>query len=317
MDPSNATAWRALRKDAEKAGDVARVGYCLEQRAMHTEVPRVRAQLFVEVALHKRSMKDEGLALVAFERAVTADPTNEVAAAAVLPSFVVAKRWAEAEPLCELLVNAATRDDDADRVFELLRSATRIAIGLRNDDRAVQTALAAYEARPQASIARDELLLEIRCILHAQRAGARERRGAASTRSPSSSRCRSTCARAARGHLSGLHGEDPTALRRVQLARVLVDPGRRAARRFPRASSTSMQKKSDWDKACATKVRLARATPDPAEKCALLIDAGDLWVRHNKNLVLAVRAYEEGRVDPSERRAPCRHRSAGSFSSTS
>jgi tetratricopeptide (TPR) repeat protein len=286
MDPSNANAWEALKKDAERAGDAQRIGYCLEQRAMHAEIPRVRAQLFVEVALYKKKLEDEQGSLVAFERAVTADPTNEVAANAVLSSFIAAKRWAEAEPLCELLVNAATRDDDADRVFELLRMATRIAIGLRNEDRAVQTALAAYEARPQASIARDELLEICHFVRTKPAIVAKAKSGIDQVaRAP-------TLPIDALLRLADIYaalGDDAPALE--ALARVLaIQPQSREA--FGRMVDLHARR-GEWDKACASKVRLARATPDPQQRYDLLVEAGDLWVKHHKNFVLAVKAYEE------------------------
>src|SRR5262249_42930270 len=63
-----------------------------------------------------------------------------------------------AAPLCELLYNAATRDGQPDRAFELLRLATRIACATGNKERALQASLAAYEGRPHDEGARADLL---------------------------------------------------------------------------------------------------------------------------------------------------------------
>src|SRR5262249_2122213 len=74
---------------------------------------------------------------------------NEAAAVAMLDAYTADEQWAEAAPLCELLVNAAIRDRDGEALFVRLRLATRIAAALGDADRAVTSAIAALDARPK------------------------------------------------------------------------------------------------------------------------------------------------------------------------
>src|SRR5690606_37878418 len=109
VDPTNAAAWEALQRIAAATGDDRRVVTCLENRAKH-ESPRQRAVVYVELANHHLERGDEGAARDAFESAVKADASNEAAATAMLDAYTREERWADAAPICELLVNVAIRD---------------------------------------------------------------------------------------------------------------------------------------------------------------------------------------------------------------
>ena len=55
----------------------------------------------------------------------------------MLDVFTREEKWAEAAPLCELLVNAAKRDNDVRTLFTRLRLATRIGAALGDAERAM------------------------------------------------------------------------------------------------------------------------------------------------------------------------------------
>ncbi len=79
-----------------RAGDPKRTALFLEKRAASTESPRQKAQLFVELAEMQMARGETAAAELAFERAIKADATNEVAAEAMLDVHVREERWAEA-----------------------------------------------------------------------------------------------------------------------------------------------------------------------------------------------------------------------------
>ena len=84
IHPNTTEAWEGPERDARRAGDPKRVAMFLEKRAASTEAPRPKAQLFVELAQLHASQGDGSVADLAFERAIKADATNEIAAEAVL-----------------------------------------------------------------------------------------------------------------------------------------------------------------------------------------------------------------------------------------
>jgi tetratricopeptide (TPR) repeat protein len=158
VDPTNATAWEALQRVAAEAGDDRRVAQCLEQRAKSVDGPRQRAAIFVELANLYATNGDERAARTSFEKAVDADPTNESAAIAMLDAFSREEKWKEAAPLCELLVNAATRDKDTRTLFTRLRLSTRISAALADADRAMTSCLAALDLEPDDEGAQADLV---------------------------------------------------------------------------------------------------------------------------------------------------------------
>jgi golgin subfamily B member 1 len=92
-DPSNEAAWSALLWDARESGDASRLARYLRERAEATEGPHQKAQLYVELAvLRKSQLDDEMGAIEAYVAASHADPTNEAAACALLEIYVGSHR---------------------------------------------------------------------------------------------------------------------------------------------------------------------------------------------------------------------------------
>ncbi|HEY8074582.1 MAG TPA: tetratricopeptide repeat protein, partial [Labilithrix sp.] len=158
IDPSNASAWEALQRLAEADGDDRKVIQCLEQRAQSIDGPRQRAAVLVELARYHERRGDVRNAREAWSGAVANDGTNEAAAIMMLDVFAREERWAEAAPLCELLVNAAIRDKDPESLFTRLRLQTRISAALGDPDKAMNAAIAALEARPDDPDAQSDLV---------------------------------------------------------------------------------------------------------------------------------------------------------------
>ncbi len=290
MAPGHAGAWEALQKDAEREGDTGRVAYCLEQRAGLTDSARVRAQLLVELARVRKQIGSESGAFNAYEEAAHADPSNETAAAAVLPRYAKESRWPEAAPLCELLVNAATRDGDHERAFDLLRLASRIATKMDNLERAVIAGLAAYEIDRRAADGQKDLLVVCEMAKNDPAVLERARNAIAEIGDNAESLPAGSLV-----HLAAVEralGAD---------ARALDTLGRALAREPDNvqalaATSEIYLARGDFEHAASFKKRLAEAAADDATRYTLLVEAGETWTHRAKNLPMAALAFEDALV---------------------
>jgi tetratricopeptide (TPR) repeat protein len=289
VDPTNAAAWEALQKIAKIAGDDRRVAHCLEQRAKHTDSPRQKALVLVELAEHHRGTGDDKAARNAFEAAIRADATNEIAATAMLEVFVREERWQEAAPLCELLVNGAVRDQDHDALFKRLRLATRISAALGDAERAVSAALAALEARPEDPGAQSDLV-SVCAQCHDQPNLLRKAKKAL----------------ADLGRNSSTLAAD-TLIKLAEIQRSAGDPAsaaatlRRALEQEPahadakRVLADLELEQGDFAVACKLKLDLARNATNAETKFAALVEVGEIWARRAKELERATAVFEEAR----------------------
>ena len=290
VDPTNAAGWEALQRVAAAAGDDRRVAQCLEQRGRFVDGPRQRAGIYVELAqLHLRS-GDERAAREAFESAIRSDATNEAAAAAMLDVFVHEEKWNDAAGLCDLLVNAATRDKDDDLLFTRLRLSTRVAAALAGAERALGSAVAALALRPAAEEAQADLVAV-------------------------SMQCRDTPALVARAKkwltriADGPNPLPPQVL--LGLAMLQKDAGEidLAASTLERAQSAAPDDpdvvreladvylaQGDFPRCCKLKVDMARNATSAEARFQLLIDTGEIWAKRAGELDKAAMVFEEARV---------------------
>jgi tetratricopeptide (TPR) repeat protein len=292
VDPTNTAGWEALQKLASEAGNHAKVIECLEQRRKHTEIPRQRAAVLVELGKLHRERGDADVARQAFEAAIKTDASNEAAAIAMLDTFTAEAKWAQAAPLCELLVNAAIRDRDDEALFIRLRLATRIAAALGDADRAMLAAVAAFDARPTDPGARSDLLTV-------------------------ASQCRESAPAAlakGRAQLARL-AEEPGELlstpdNLLELAILERDGGNvdratklleRLRREQPEDANVMKElaalylAQGDFPRACKLKVDMARNATSADLRFDLLCEAGEIWARRADELELAVPVLEEAR----------------------
>lgn len=289
VDPTHAAAWEALQRVVAAAGDDRRVVACLEQRAKHVDGPRQRAAILVELAEAQQRLGDERAAREAFEGAVRSDPSNEAAAAAMLEVYAREERWAEAAPLCELLVNAAVRDRDPDLLFSRLRLSTRISSAQGNVDRALTSALAALDARPEDAGARADLV---------------EACGQPTANAELLARARAWLAQMAEGP----DGLPPRGLARLaQLQREAgeldaaahtLEQAHRADPEDPditKALAELYLAAHDYPRACKLMVDMARNATSAEARFALLVEAGEVWARQANELEQAGLVFEEAR----------------------
>lgn len=158
-DPSLEAAWSALVWDARQAADYARVAHYTALHAERAEGGRRKGELFVELALVRRSHQDDELgAIQAYELARAADPSNESAARALLDLYVASERWEDADQLCEVVAVAAERDGDIDLLASTLRLGRRIALAFQDHARALKIAVSCFDLRGDEPEVRAELI---------------------------------------------------------------------------------------------------------------------------------------------------------------
>lgn len=287
FDHGAVAAWEALQRMALRAGDGMYAVHCLERRAEHTESARLKAQHLVELAKMKASLGDARGAFSTYEYAFHTDPTNEAAARALLDPFVRAQRWSDAQPACELLLNAATRDGESDRVFDLLRLASRIALANGNGERSLLAAIAAYDMRPHDAKAR-AALVDVVCRKRADADTRARTRGAIDAIVADASGLR-VADIVKLGQIRRADGDCDGAVSLFCHALAIEGDCRTALRELGEAFA----QQNDWKRAAGCKLRLARASESNDERYDLLVETADIWEKQAGSTRRAAHVLEE------------------------
>ena len=138
LDPAHLPTLAALRQIAIDGADWDRAARYLDQEQMNTQAPRARAKLLVELGkLRDEMLGEHDLAVQAYELALQSDADSEDAAAPLVEEYVRQERWAEAEPLADMLVKKASKRDRTEQ-HRLWNMAARVAAALENDDKALK-----------------------------------------------------------------------------------------------------------------------------------------------------------------------------------
>jgi tetratricopeptide (TPR) repeat protein len=142
-DPNHARSLEALRLISTRREEWYDVGRYLEREQQVTEQPAARARLLAELGRVSAQHLDEGERAVAwYEEAIRNDPDLEEAAWPLAMHYVSQERWAEAEPLIEMLARRASRRDPVEQL-QIQITAGRVAQALGKLDRAIKAFTAA------------------------------------------------------------------------------------------------------------------------------------------------------------------------------
>ena len=134
----------AMRSIYSRRGDWHDATRYLEREIEATEQPRAKAKLQYELGrIWNENLEERDKAVGYFEQAVQNDPDNEDAAFPLVHFYVAEQRWADAEPLAEMLVRKAARRDPAEQL-QLQLIMGRIAARLTKLDRAIKALTAAH-----------------------------------------------------------------------------------------------------------------------------------------------------------------------------
>lgn len=145
VDDGYQPALEALRTLFTRREDWAMAARFLDREQSVTEQPRHRAKLLTELGnLYNDPSRLDDLdqAVRLYEEALRADPDEEEAALPLLRQYTMHERWAEAEPLAELLGRRAGRRDPAEQL-EIQLMAGRVAAALGRTDKAIKAFTAA------------------------------------------------------------------------------------------------------------------------------------------------------------------------------
>jgi tetratricopeptide (TPR) repeat protein len=298
LDPTLLSAWQAIQRHAERAGEITRVGDCLQMRASYTESGRLKAVLYVDLAmLRLEELGDTRGAYEAYEQAILADPTNEVAAAALIDVYVRSERWREASSACELLVHAATRDREIERACELLALAGKIALAESDPPRALLAAVAAYDLMPKATRVREELIASAHRLLATPKSLSRATAELdAILDDPNGLGALSLVML---GEIAGAFGREARSIELFRKALVFDAYQPRAHARLAEAFAAQGM----FELAANHKEKQALGSRDDGEQFDLLVEAGDIWAHRARDLEPATQAYEEAlRIRPGDHR---------------
>ena len=298
LDPTLLSAWQAIQHHAERAGEVTRVGECLQMRAGYTESGRLKALLYVDLAmLLLEELGDERGAYEAYEQAVLADPTNEVAAGALLDVYVRTERWREASSACELLVHAATRDREIERACELLALAGKIAMAESDPPRALLAAVAAYDLMPKATRVRQEVIASAHRLLATPKILSRATQELEALLDDATGLGAHSLVML--GEIAAALGDEGRSLELFRKALVLDAYQPQAHARLAEAFAA----RGMFELAANHKEKQALGSRDDGEQFSLLVEAGDLWAQRAHDLEPATHAYEEAlRIRPGDHR---------------
>ncbi|HSQ63021.1 MAG TPA: tetratricopeptide repeat protein, partial [Polyangiaceae bacterium] len=145
LDPSHLPSLAALRAIAMDNADYDKAARLLDQEQTHTQAPRQKARLLVELGnLRESTLNEHDLAVKAWEGAVEADPENEDAALPLGNHYIDVQEWAKAEPLFDLLVRKAGKRDRSEQ-HDLQNKLGQVCAALGKDDKALKAYTAAHQ----------------------------------------------------------------------------------------------------------------------------------------------------------------------------
>ena len=154
LDPSHLRTLAALRTIAIDEADWDRAARYLEQEQTNTELPRQRAKLLVELGrLRDEMLGEHELAVQAYELAIQCDEDCEEAALPLVEEYIRTGRFAEAEPLADMLAKKAkNRERHEQHMLFKLQGKVLAAVG-KNEQ-----ALKAYHTAHQLDLTDQETI---------------------------------------------------------------------------------------------------------------------------------------------------------------
>ncbi|MDP9033167.1 MAG: tetratricopeptide repeat protein [Myxococcota bacterium] len=145
LDPAHLPSLAALRQMAIDATDYDKAARYLDQEQSHTQSPRQRARLLVELGkIREEMLGDHASAVLAWEAAHLSDAENEDAALPLIEEYVEKAYWTRAEPLLEMAVRKSGKRDRVEQ-HALQNKLGRVAAELGKDDKALRAYTAAHQ----------------------------------------------------------------------------------------------------------------------------------------------------------------------------
>jgi tetratricopeptide (TPR) repeat protein len=145
LDPAHLPTLAALRHMAIDGADYDKAARYLNEEQNHTQAPRQRARLLVELGrLREDMLGDHANAILAWEAAYEADAENEDAAMPLADQYIAQEQWAKAEPLLEMLVRKSGKRDRIEQ-HALQNKLGQVCAALGKDEKALKAYTAAHQ----------------------------------------------------------------------------------------------------------------------------------------------------------------------------
>ena len=286
LDPAHLLTLGALRQIAIDQAEWDRAARYLDQEQLNTQSVRQRAKLLVELGrLRDETLGEHDLGIQAYELALQCDGDNEEAAFPLVSEYVAKQRWAEAEPLAELLIKKGSKRDRREQ-HSLYNMLGAIASALGKDEKALK----AYQDAHKLDLTDAETIKGLADVCFRLKDWA----GALSNYQKV---------------LTSLDEADVDARANVyfKLGAVKKEQGqaKQAINNFEKALAVKTHRPSlealidvytglkDFKQVCAYKRQILDEVEDLGERFKLLVEIGDTWADKEKNPLKAIETYEE------------------------
>jgi tetratricopeptide (TPR) repeat protein len=287
LDPSHVPTLAALRTIAIDESDWDRAARYLEQEQLNTSAPRARARLLVELGKLRDDMLGEhDLAVQAYELAIQCDEDCEEAALPLVEEYIRTQRWAEAEPLAELLVRKSKNKDRGEQ-HTLHKLLGKVHSALGNYDKALK----AYQTSNQLDLTDQESIRGVADVafeLHDWPTALTNYQKVLTSLSEEDVEAR-TDVYYRLGCIKREQGQGRQAINNFEKALGLDG----AHRPTLDALIGVYAKNNDWKQVAAYKRQILDSISEPEERFALLNEIGDIWAEREKNPPKAIEALEE------------------------
>ncbi|MCU0661270.1 MAG: tetratricopeptide repeat protein, partial [Myxococcota bacterium] len=286
----------ALRRVYLEEGEWVAGSRILEAEQQYTEKARERSKLQFELGkLLSSKLGEEAQGIKWYEEALTSDPDNQAAAEPLVDVYIEAKRYADAEPLLDMMLRLGVKRTPA----ELLSVHKKLGLVADKLDK-LDKAISSYEA----AYASDTSNLEIVMSLAEAYFRAKEWEKAFKLYQMVLVHYRDKQGKDEiveifyrLGHIKNQVGERRKALNMFDKA-LELDPNHRAT--LGEVISIQVEQKNFEQVIHFKKVLLDNASDD--EKSALLIEIGDIWQEQLKNSQKGISSYVEAmELRPNDR----------------
>ena len=287
LDPTHIPTLGALRTIAVDAADWDQAARYIEQEQIHTEAPRQRAKLLVELGrLRDEMLGEHELAVQSYELALQSDEDSEEAALPLVHEYVAQEQWDRAEPLAEMLAKKSGKRERAEQ-HDLNNLHGKVLAALDKND----AALKAYQAAHHLDLTNMDTIRGLADVSFKMS----DWPGALTNYQKvlTSLEEEQTEERAHIYYKMGLikqaQGQAKQAINNFEKALAVEN----AHRPTLEALVTVYEGLSDWKTVCHYKREILDGVIDGEERYTMLNDIGDLWSEKVNDATNAVEALEE------------------------
>jgi len=289
LDPAHLPSLAALRTIAIDESDWDRAARYLEQEQLNTPTPRARAKLLVELGKLRDDMLGEhDLAVQSYELAMQCDSDCEEAALPLLQEYIRVERFADAEPLAEMLVRKSKNKERTEQ-HTLYKLLGKVHAALGNNDKALK----AYQTANGLDLTDQETIRGIADVAFQLQdwPSALTNYQKVLTALAEEDVEERTDVYYRLGCIKREQGQAKQAINNFEKALGLNSEHRPTLE----ALVDVYGKSNDWKQVAAYKRQILDSIFDGEERYKLLNEIGDIWSEREKNPQKAIEALEEAR----------------------